>query len=88
MKQQNCTIYSKPLSLVRRLVMPGNLFLKTSVFINPIQNNNNFKGRNVIVIFAEGFSSEIIGNSKTDAFSITPNLDKLSTEALSFKKLL
>ncbi|WP_240780242.1 MULTISPECIES: sulfatase-like hydrolase/transferase [unclassified Escherichia] len=63
----------------------GKSFLKTSVFINPIQNNNNFKGRNVIVIFAEGFSSEIIGNSKTDAFSITPNLDKLSTEALSFK---
>ncbi|HEI4067361.1 TPA: sulfatase-like hydrolase/transferase, partial [Escherichia coli] len=63
----------------------GKSFLKTSVFITPLQNNNNFKGRNVIVIFAEGFSSEIIGNSKMAHFPITPNLDKLSTEALSFK---
>ncbi|HEO9821177.1 TPA: sulfatase-like hydrolase/transferase, partial [Escherichia coli] len=57
----------------------------TSVFINPIENNYSFKGRNVIVIFAEGFSSEIMGNAKPRAFSVTPNLDKLSTEALSFK---
>ncbi|EOU8995512.1 LTA synthase family protein [Escherichia coli] len=63
----------------------GKSFLKTSVFITPLQNNNNFKGHNVIVIFAEGFSSEIIGNSKMAHFPITPNLDKLSTEALSFK---
>lgn len=63
----------------------GKSFLKTSVFITPLQNNNNFKGCNVIVIFAEGFSSEIIGNSKMAHFPITPNLDKLSTEALSFK---
>ncbi|HFN5226392.1 TPA: LTA synthase family protein [Escherichia coli] len=63
----------------------GKSFLKTSVFITPLQNNNNFKERNVIVIFAEGFSSEIIGNSKMAHFPITPNLDKLSTEALSFK---
>ena len=63
----------------------GKSFLKTSVFITPLQNNNNFKGRNVIVIFAEGFSSEIIGNSKMAHFPITPNSDKLSTEALSFK---
>lgn len=63
----------------------GNSFLKTSVFINPIENNYSFKGRNVIVIFAEGFSSEIMGNAKPRAFSVTPNLDKLSTEALSFK---
>lgn len=63
----------------------GKSFLKTSVFITPLQNNNNFKGRNVFVIFAEGFSSEIIGNSKMAHFPITPNLDKLSTEALSFK---
>ncbi|EFF9678725.1 TPA: sulfatase-like hydrolase/transferase, partial [Escherichia coli] len=63
----------------------GKFFLKTSVFINPIENNYSFKGRNVIVIFAEGFSSEIMGNAKPRAFSVTPNLDKLSTEALSFK---
>ena len=30
-------------------------------------------------------SSEIMGNAKPRAFSVTPNLDKLSTEALSFK---
>lgn len=33
----------------------GKFFLKTSVFINPIENNYSFKGRNVIVIFAEDF---------------------------------
>ncbi|MGC5983637.1 sulfatase-like hydrolase/transferase [Escherichia coli] len=63
----------------------GESFLKTSVFINPIENNYSFKGRNVIVIFTEGFSSEIMGNAKPGAFSVTPNLNKLSTEALSFK---
>lgn len=63
----------------------GKSFLKTSVFINPIENNYSFKGRNVIVVFTEGFSSEIVGNAKPGAFSVTPNLNKLSTEALSFK---
>lgn len=63
----------------------GENFLKTRVFINPIENNKSFKGRNVIVIFTEGFSSEIMGNSKVGEFSVTPNLNKLSTEALRFK---
>lgn len=33
---------------------------KTSVFITPLQNNNNFKGRNVIVIFAEDFHRRLL----------------------------
>lgn len=69
MKQQNCTIYSKPLSLVRRSVMPGNL-LKTSVFITPLQNNNNFKGRNVIVIFAEDFHRRLLVIQKWRIFQL------------------
>ena len=63
----------------------GKSFLKSSLFINPIENNNSFKERNVIVIFTEGFSSEIIGNTKSGVLPVTPNLNKLSNEALSFK---
>ncbi|HBV2904098.1 LTA synthase family protein [Citrobacter braakii] len=62
----------------------GNVFLKSNFFTQPIESSLNFKNYNVIVIFAEGISSEVIGKTNGRTFSVTPNIDRLKNEGINF----
>jgi arylsulfatase A-like enzyme len=61
----------------------GKLFLKTHFYNEPIDKKMSFKDHNVIVIFTEGISSEIIGKTNGRTFSITPNIDRLTHEGIN-----
>ncbi|MCU6670150.1 sulfatase-like hydrolase/transferase [Enterobacteriaceae bacterium H4N4] len=61
----------------------GKLFLKTHFYNDPIDRKMSFKDYNVIVIFTEGISSEVIGKTNGRTFSITPNLDRLTHEGIN-----
>lgn len=63
----------------------GKEFLKSTVYEKDVNEDLNFKDHNVIVIFTEGMSSEIIGKSNGRDFSITPNIDHYLSQGISFK---
>ena len=62
----------------------GKDFLKPNFYNQEIDKKLNFKNYNVIVVFTEGISSEVIGKTNGRAFSITPGLDKLAYEGINF----
>ena len=70
MKQQKLYYLQQTFKPSEKIGDAGKSFLKTSVFITPLQNNNNFKGRNVIVIFAEDFHRRLLVIQKWRIFQL------------------
>lgn len=62
----------------------GKEFLKNTIYNNESNGDFDFKKRNVIVIFTEGMSQEIIGRENGRDFSVTPNIDNYIKEGTSF----
>ncbi len=67
-----------------KIAESGKEFLKNFIYSDESHGGFDFKGKNVIVIFTEGMSSEIIGHADGRDFSITPNIDNYLKEGASF----
>jgi len=67
-----------------KIAESGKEFIRNSIYSNATPASFDFKARNVIVIFTEGMSSEIIGHVNDRGFSVTPNIDSYLNEGISF----
>lgn len=67
-----------------KIAESGKEFLKNTIYSNESNGDFDFKKRNVIVIFTEGMSQEVIGHANGRDFSITPNIDNYLKEGTSF----
>ncbi len=67
-----------------KIAESGKEFLKNIIYNDASNDAFDFKKRNVIVIFTEGMSQEVIGRANGRDFSITPNIDNYLKEGTSF----